>query len=625
MSRNEPLPSPLPSDGYSENADVSLAEVLDALSVLRDDMREAIHSRGDLAAIHADYLPGAINLLHYLALRRQDIRQLQKQLSALGLSSLGRCEADALGSVERVIDVLKTLDASQEPSAPSAGSPLANSLQTNPLLDHGAALFGEAPQARSVRIMVTMPSEAADDYELVESLLAAGMNCQRINCAHDDAPAWLNMIKHLRKASKKLGKPCQVAMDLAGPKLRTGPVALGPAVLKVKPLRDSFGRVQLPAEVLLTGDPARLVDNSVLLPEPWLRQLKVGDRLAFRDARDAKRALVISAVEEAGCTAQLEKTAYFVPGTLFTLNEPAGRKACAKLQAVPPCAQTITVNEGDVLLLGLEGEGVAAQFDADGKPLAPARISCTSAAVLETALPGDPIWFDDGKIGGVITARRDGELDIHIHHAPDGAKLKADKGINLPDTDLKLGALSEDDLDALAFACKHADIVQLSFVNQVADVHALLEHIERLKAPDLGVVLKIETRRGFEQLPELLLAGMRRPRLGVMIARGDLAVETGFERSAELQEEMLCLCEAAHVPVIWATQVLESLAKTGAPTRAEITDAAMGVRAECVMLNKGPYILKAIATLDDLLQRMQNHRDKKRDLLRKLNVAMLHG
>jgi pyruvate kinase len=107
---------------------------------------------------------------------------------------------------------------------------------------------------------------------------------------------------------------------------------------------------------------------------------------------------------------------------------------------------------------------------------------------------------------------------------------------------------------------------------------------------------------------------------GVMIARGDLAVECGFERLAELQEEMLWVCEAAHMPVVWATQVLENLAKTGRPSRAEITDAAMGVRADCVMLNKGPHILEAMHMLDDILRRMQDHQSKKRSLLRALKA-----
>jgi pyruvate kinase len=69
----------------------------------------------------------------------------------------------------------------------------------------------------------------------------------------------------------------------------------------------------------------------------------------------------------------------------------------------------------------------------------------------------------------------------------------------------------------------------------------------------------------------MLLAAMRWPSCGVMIARGDLAVECGFERLAEVQEEILWICEAAHVPVIWATQVLENVAKAGMPSRAEIT------------------------------------------------------
>lgn len=114
---------------------------------------------------------------------------------------------------------------------------------------------------------------------------------------------------------------------------------------------------------------------------------------------------------------------------------------------------------------------------------------------------------------------------------------------------------------------------------------------------------------------------MRSPAAGIMIARGDLAIECGWERMAEVQEEILWICEAAHMPVIWATQVLENLAKNGLPSRAEITDAAMGERAECVMLNKGPYIVDAVRVLDDILQRMENHQSKKRSMLRHLRLA----
>jgi pyruvate kinase len=213
---------------------------------------------------------------------------------------------------------------------------------------------------------------------------------------------------------------------------------------------------------------------------------------------------------------------------------------------------------------------------------------------------------------------------VEITQAATGGNwLAADKGINLPDTDLTLPALTATDVEDLKFVAAHADLVGYSFVKSADDVEALRRELGRLNRPDLGVILKIETRRAFDRLPEILLAAMRGPIVGVMIARGDLAVETGFERLAEVQEEILWLCEAAHVPVVWATQVLENLAKEGRPSRAEITDAAMGERAECVMLNKGPHVREAVRLLDGILRRMEAHQSKKRSRLRPLRVARL--
>ena len=116
---------------------------------------------------------------------------------------------------------------------------------------------------------------------------------------------------------------------------------------------------------------------------------------------------------------------------------------------------------------------------------------------------------------------------------------------------------------------------------------------------------------------------MRHYPAGVMIARGDLAVECGWERLAEIQEEILWLCEAAQLPVVWATQVLEAEAKKGQPTRAEITDAAMSQRADCVMLNKGPHIVAAIRMLDDIMRRMEQHQSRKNSRLRRLSITDL--
>ena len=248
-------------------------------------------------------------------------------------------------------------------------------------------------------------------------------------------------------------------------------------------------------------------------------------------------------------------------------------------------------------------------------------IGCSLPEPFRYAQPGERVWLDDGKIGGIIERVDDDGIRLTVTDVrPRGAKLKAGKGINLPDTDLHLSAVTAKDLEDLAFVARHADVVNLSFVRHPQDVDQLQDQLRCLDASDIGIVLKIENSTAFMNLPELLLTALRSPSVGVMIARGDLAVEVGFERMAEVQEEILWACEAAHVPVIWATQVLDTLASKGQPSRAEVTDAAMAVRAECVMLNKGPYITEAITALASILTRMQHHQDKKRSLLRRLRA-----
>ena len=167
----------------------------------------------------------------------------------------------------------------------------------------------------------------------------------------------------------------------------------------------------------------------------------------------------------------------------------------------------------------------------------------------------------------------------------------------------------------------HADAVSQSFVKRPADIVALQDALSADEGNQLGMIIKIETRKSIENLPHLLLTAMRRYPVAVMIARGDLAVEAGWERLAELQEEILWLCEAAHIPVIWATQVLEHTTKKGQPSRAEISDAALSQRADCVMLNKGPHILVAIRMLDKILRRMQAHQYKKTPRMGKLSFS----
>jgi pyruvate kinase len=179
--------------------------------------------------------------------------------------------------------------------------------------------------------------------------------------------------------------------------------------------------------------------------------------------------------------------------------------------------------------------------------------------------------------------------------------------------------LTKDDLANLDFILEHGDIVSCSFVQSADDVWQIKNELNSRYARITPLILKVETATAVKNLPDILVAASGTRPVGVMIARGDLAVELGPARMAEIQEEILWLCEAAHIPVVWATQVLDTMARRGTSARAEITDAAMSARAECVMLNKGPYIVEAVQLLSEILTRMEAHQDKKFSKLRALH------
>ena len=615
-----------------------------ALSTLREELlelrAEMLRQESELEArlheISEAQRDSARNLAHYIALRRHDVRDLQERLTAEGLSSLGRVEADVLGAVHGVLHVLNRLLGKQLKSMEATAGGDSKPVGGWELLERNTeALLGSVPDDRNVRIMVTMPSEAAVDYGLVRDLLLKGMNCMRVNCAHDGPAEWSAMISNLKRAIEETGRPCRIHMDLGGPKLRTAALAPGPAVLKYRPKRDAYGRVIFPARIFLTPDhhpqiPSTHADACVPVPANWLAKLEPGDKIKFKDARGASRSIRVTELDGKNRWAESEFTTYLIPGlplrAVFARGSRYdGKKGEARVGDLPKQPQSLALRRGDsLMILRSSASGSPAVSDRNGRLLRPATIGVAQPDFLDHVRVGERIKLDDGKIGGIIRAVDGDRIQVEIVQArTKGSKLRAEKGINLPDSEVRVSPLTSDDLTALDFIAGNADMLGYSFVRSESDVRDLQSRMRKLGADNVGIILKIETRQAFDQLPALLLAGMRSPNIGVMIARGDLAVECGYQRLAEVQEEILWICEAAHVPVIWATQVLESLAKEGVPSRSEITDAAAGVRAECVMLNKGPYIVKAVGALDDILRRMEGHQRKSRSTLRKLGLAEL--
>ncbi|MGD9887654.1 MAG: pyruvate kinase [Halothiobacillaceae bacterium] len=606
------------------------------LAALRDagvEMEQMLHH--ELAAVSPDFAPSARNFAHYLAIRRQDIRPLQHHLAALGLSSLGVLESHVQASLNAVMARLEDLSGQDESDKPSAPADFV----TGPawLQAHADALLGAPDDGREVRIMVTLPSEAAHDPALIQALIQTGMETARINCAHDTAAEWQAMARHVRDAATAQGKTCRVQIDLAGPKSRTGGLRALGRMLKIKPERDFRGKslregllwvthAENAQSLAASGLPQ--ADNLGAVPclmfeGVGLDKLAAGEVLSLHDARGRLREARVQAANAAGALLSFESVSLIEEGCELRSSHKPKKGFHGKLSGAPEVAEELVLSVGDRLVLTRENLlGHAAIRDASGSLLEPARLHCTLGAAFSDAKEGQAVWLDDGRIGATIE-RMDGEtMDLRITHAlPEGSKLKAEKGINFPDTEFHTPALTEKDIQDLEAMHAHCDVVALSFVRDPADVRLLQAELTRLHACHLGIVLKIENRQAFENLPRLLLAGMRSPQLGVMVARGDLAVEMGFERLSEVQEEIIWLCEAAHVPVIWATQILENMAKSGAPSRPEVTDAAMSIRAECVMLNKGPHIVSALSFLIRVLARMEGHYSKRMATLRKLSIA----
>jgi len=604
-----------------------IQRTLVSLNAIRDQALafETEHAAA-LATVAPGYRASARNLLHYLSVRQRDIRFLQQDLQSLGLSTLGVMEPHVLASLNAVIGCLEALARTGESDSPEP--PVDFTTGPLQLREHARRLLGPMPPSRSTRIMVTMPSEAAEDPRLLMNLLRGGMDVMRINCAHDGPAEWRRMVANLRLAERAVGRSCRVQADLAGPKSRTGTLEPVARMLRIKPRCDALGRLLEPARLWLTpaSTPEPSPPGTTTLPLAEMRGAwRRARKASMTDLRGRRRELRILATSDRSILAEVDRGMHIGEATEIDVEDAEAPAGVLVVGSLPPFIVPIQLNIGDTLVLTRSDvAGAGASTDPLTGAAVPARIHCTLVAAFEHVRPGQRAWLDDGKIGGFVR-RNDGEsIEIDVTHAPPGGgKLRGEKGINFPETDLGLHALTDKDIADLREVADIVDIVALSFLRTEQDVLQLQREMREIGAGSLGILLKIENGLAFRNLPRILLAAINGPPIGVMVARGDLAVEVGFERLSELQEEILWVCEAAHVPVVWATQVLEGLAKGGAPTRAEVSDAVMSSRAECVMLNKGPRIVETVEFLADVLGRMSEHHDKRKALLRRLSVSEL--
>lgn len=462
-----------------------LLRVKASIEMLRSDLlaAEAEHAE-TLAAVPSAQRPSARNLIHYLALRHHDVRHAQRDLAALGLSSLGRCEAHVLASLEQVLVALAAMAQSEVPGLGLRLPPVDHRSGPQRLARHATALFGPEPHRRGARIMVTLSHEFATDAHQVGRLFDAGMDLARINCAHDDPNAWSAMIRAIRREARRRGRACPILMDLAGPKLRTGALSPGPQVVAWSPQRDQRGRILQPARVALVprGATAGAEHWDARLPVDarLIAACRAGDELLFTDARSKRRRLTVVAADGKVVETQAAATAYVEPGTVFTVKRGKRGQRSFTLGSLPPLEEPLLLAVGDVLVVtAAQKPGHPARRNAKGRILEPATIPCTLPEVLKDVRAAEHIWFDDGKIGGIVREATPTCLHVEILLAkPGGTRLRSDKGINLPDSELGLDCLTGKDRQDLRFAQSHADLVGLSFIRKAQDIDGLIQAMD---------------------------------------------------------------------------------------------------------------------------------------------------
>lgn len=269
------------------------------------------------------------------------------------------------------------------------------------------------------------------------------------------------------------------------------------------------------------------------------------------------------------------------------------------------------VKQGDIITIARENYATDLSLKKDK------IFSINSPKALWNVQVKDRVYFNDGKIIGQVCFVKEETIGIEvIKTTKKSVKIREESGVNFPDSFVHfiMPAITETDIEILPLVYELSDTIGLSFVHYPRDLEKFRELLSSFPPKNIGVIAKIETKEAFHNLTKIIIEGLSFDAFGIMIARGDLAIELGFTNLASIQEEIIHLCQAAHIPFIWATGVLENLTKKGMPLRSEMTDAFHGLQADCVMLNKGDYIIEAVKTVNDLIA-LRNRVDKRNSLL----------
>src|ERR671914_521498 len=291
-----------------------------------------------------------------------------------------------------------------------------------------------------------------------------------------------------------------------------------------------------------------------------------------------------------------------------TAAKEAGRNVAVMQDLQGPKIRTGDVEGGTELVEGHRVVISAGDFVGDAS-----RLSTTYDRLAEDVKPGDRLLIDDGLIGLRVESIEDGDIVCEVL---EGGPVSSHKGLNFPDSSLSIKGLTPKDIEDLRFGMEelHPDWVATSFVRTGDEVREVKERIKELGG-NAPVVSKIEKHEAIDNIEEIIQASD-----GIMVARGDLAVELSNERVPIEQKRMIARCRRLGKPVIVATQMLDSMIRNPRPTRAEVSDVANAIfdRADAVMLSGetavGRYPMQSVREMERICRAAEGAINYGRDI-----------
>jgi len=294
--------------------------------------------------------------------------------------------------------------------------------------------------------------------------------------------------------------------------------------------------------------------------------------------------------------------------TVRSVAKELGRNVAVMQDLQGPKIRTGEVEGGTRLIEGNRVVIVPGDFVGDAS-----RLSTSYERLADDVRPGHRLLIDDGLVGLRVESIEDGEVVCEIL---EGGPVSSHKGLNFPDSSLSIKGLTPKDIEDLRFGIEelHPDWVATSFVRTGDEVHELKERIKEFGG-NAPVISKIEKHEAIDNIEEIIRASD-----GIMVARGDLAVELSAERVPIEQKRMIARCRRLGRPVIVATQMLNSMIENPRPTRAEVSDVANAIfdRADAVMTSGetavGRYPLQSIREMDRICQAAEGAINYGRDI-----------